>query len=64
METTPGTLWVVATPIGNLGDLSPRARATLAAADLVAAVDSVGSDSAAVLEHLREQGVPGRRSRR
>lgn len=40
MQTTPGTLWVVATPIGNLGDLSPRARATLAAAALVAAEDT------------------------
>ena len=32
-------------------------------ADLVAAVDMVGSASVAVLEYLREQGVPGRRSR-
>ncbi len=36
----PGRLLVVATPIGNLGDLSPRAREALAAADLVAAEDT------------------------
>jgi 16S rRNA (cytidine1402-2'-O)-methyltransferase len=33
-------LHVVATPIGNLGDLSERARATLAAVDLVVAEDT------------------------
>jgi len=35
-----GRLDVIATPIGNLEDLSPRARATLAQADLVAAEDT------------------------
>ncbi|MFO0336351.1 MAG: 16S rRNA (cytidine(1402)-2'-O)-methyltransferase [Pseudomonadota bacterium] len=38
--SAPGTLYVVATPIGNLGDLSPRAREVLAAADCVAAEDT------------------------
>lgn len=38
--TTAGRLDVVATPIGNLADLSPRARDSLAAADLVAVEDT------------------------
>jgi 16S rRNA (cytidine1402-2'-O)-methyltransferase len=36
----PGTLLVVATPIGNLGDLSPRAADALREADLVVAEDT------------------------
>ena len=35
-----GRLEVVATPIGNLADLAPRARDALAAADVVAAEDT------------------------
>ena len=38
--TKPGRLDVVATPIGNLDDLSPRARAALAEADVIAAEDT------------------------
>jgi 16S rRNA (cytidine1402-2'-O)-methyltransferase len=50
MTHQPGTLWVVATPIGNLDDLSPRARRTLADADLIAAEDT--RHSAALLRHF------------
>ena len=39
-KMSKGTLFVVATPIGNLNDLSPRARETLEQVDLVAAEDT------------------------
>jgi 16S rRNA (cytidine1402-2'-O)-methyltransferase len=39
-EGESGTLWVVATPIGNLDDLSPRARHVLETVPVVAAEDT------------------------
>lgn len=40
MADAPGTLYVVATPLGNPADLSPRALETLRAVDLVLAEDT------------------------
>lgn len=40
MVVTTGRLAVIATPIGNLGDLSPRAREALAGAAVIAAEDT------------------------
>lgn len=40
MNSLSGTLYVVGTPIGNLGDISPRALETLANCDFIAAEDT------------------------
>jgi 16S rRNA (cytidine1402-2'-O)-methyltransferase len=67
---TPGTLWVVATPIGNLEDLSPRALRILGEADRVVCEDTrhsgrllaafgVKARLAALHEHNEERAVPG-----
>lgn len=40
METSHGKLSIVATPIGNMGDFSPRAKATLLSADVIVAEDT------------------------
>ncbi|HEY0086402.1 MAG TPA: SAM-dependent methyltransferase, partial [Allosphingosinicella sp.] len=45
----PG-LYIVATPIGNLSDLSPRAAATLSSASVIAVEDS--RVTAKLLNHM------------
>jgi 16S rRNA (cytidine1402-2'-O)-methyltransferase len=47
---SPGKLFIVATPIGNLADLSPRAQQTLAEVALIAAEDTRHSQQ--LLAHL------------
>ena len=49
-ERLPPGLYIVATPIGNLGDLSPRAAETLCRVDLILAEDK--RVSAKLLAHV------------
>lgn len=64
-----GTLYVVATPIGNLEDMTPRAVRVLSEADLVAAEDTrhsgrllrhfgIGTRAEAIHEHNERSQVP------
>jgi 16S rRNA (cytidine1402-2'-O)-methyltransferase len=68
-STSSGTLYVVATPIGNLEDMSPRALRTLSGADLIAAEDTrhsgrllrhfgIGTKTEAIHEHNERSQVP------
>ena len=50
MQVVAGTLYVVGTPLGNLSDLSPRAREVLAGVDAVLAEDT--RRTRALLTHL------------
>ncbi|HYD37896.1 MAG TPA: 16S rRNA (cytidine(1402)-2'-O)-methyltransferase, partial [Allosphingosinicella sp.] len=50
MNALPPGLYIVATPIGNLSDLSPRAAEVLAQADLIAVEDS--RVTAKLLRHI------------
>jgi len=67
--TNAGTLYVVATPIGNLEDMTPRAIRVLSEADLIAAEDTrhsgkllrhfgIGTETVAVHEHNERSQVP------
>lgn len=49
-EVRPGCLYVVATPIGNLGDLAPRAQRVLSGVNRIAAEDT--RNTAALLSHF------------
>lgn len=70
MSVTQGTLYVVATPIGNLEDMSPRACRVLAEVDLIAAEDTrhsgrllqhfgIKTPSISLHEHNEAGRVPG-----
>jgi 16S rRNA (cytidine1402-2'-O)-methyltransferase len=65
----PGTLLVIATPIGNAGDLAPRAIKALAEANLIACEDtrrtgrmlaehSIATPTISYFEHNEEHRVP------
>jgi len=70
LSTRAGRLWVVATPIGNIEDLSPRARRVLSEVDTVVAEDTrhsgrllrrigVSAKLVSLHEHNEQARVPG-----
>lgn len=69
MPETAGTLYIVATPIGNLDDLSPRARRILAEVDVILCEDTrhtgrmlrrlgISTRRVSLHEHNEEQRLP------
>lgn len=69
-DVQPGCLYVVATPLGHLGDLSPRAAAVLGAVTRIAAEDTrttgvllgqfgIRTPAVALHEHNESRVVPG-----
>lgn len=69
MRTSPGLLYIVATPIGNLDDMSPRAVEVLQRVDLIAAEDTrhslpllkqfgIATPLTALHEHNEREAVP------
>ncbi len=57
LTAQPGHLYVVSTPIGNLGDLSARARAILGSVDLVACEDTRTTGAMLVRLEIRRELV-------
>ena len=60
-ETGRGQLVLVATPIGNLGDLSPRAKEVLATADLICCEDTRRTRALLTAMDIRAGGPGGDR---
>lgn len=69
MPETAGTLYIVATPIGNLDDMSPRARRVLGEVDVILCEDTrhtgqmlrrlgIGTQRISLHEHNEERRVP------